>query len=340
MLHTIAKLTANLDLDVAANSIMERFYQSTRTRGSHFERRFQILSYHKVSPDAHPFFPPIHPAVFERQMQFLKSFYRVMSLQELIDRTACGDIPARSVAITFDDGYRDNYEYAFPILKKYQLPATVFVATGAIGTGEPIWHDRVFDAFRFATVDRARLKDSSIPELMLETVDARSCSLEPVLARAKTLYGGTRQSLVDDLEETLRPHLPFDRNQRMLTWDQVREMFSAGIEFGSHTVSHTILSRIPELEIVRELQHSKEELSGNLKTRISLFAYPNGKHGDFDDHTKSLVRDCGYSCAVTCCSGFNSPSSDIFALKRGLPWQTEIDVFRLKFFLQRHGLAS
>jgi len=340
MLHTIARLAANLNLDVAANSIMERLYGNTLNRNSHFARRFQILSYHKVSPDAHPFFAPIHPAVFEQQMQFLKSCYRVMSLEELVDRTICGDIPTRSVAITFDDGYRDNYEYAFPILKKYQLPATIFIATGAIGTGELIWHDRVFDAFRFATVDRARLNDSSIPELMLQTVDARSRSLKPTLARAKALYGGARQSFIDDLEEKLCPNLPPDRNERMLTWDQVREMFSAGIDFGSHTVSHTILSRIPKSEKVKELQRSKDQLSGNLKTRISLFAYPNGKPGDFDDEAKGLVRECGYSCAVTCCSGFNHPFLDVFALRRGLPWQTEIDMFRLQFFLQRHGLAS
>src|SRR5215468_412589 len=106
MLHSIAKVSASLNLDCATNSVVERF-----------SRRFQILGYHKVSPDAHPFFAPIHPEVFERQMRFLKSCYKVVGLHELVNRAARGDVPERAVAITFDDGYRDNYDFAFPILK-------------------------------------------------------------------------------------------------------------------------------------------------------------------------------------------------------------------------------
>src|SRR5207248_10086135 len=110
--------------------------------------------------------------------------------------------------------------------------------------------------------------------------------------------------------------------------------------FGSHTVSHTILPRIPKSEIVKELCGSKEQLSEQLGTAISSFAYPNGKPGDYNDEVKTVLRECGYSFAVNCCSGFNHAFSDLFELRRGLPWQKEIDVFRFKFFLQRHGLAS
>jgi peptidoglycan/xylan/chitin deacetylase (PgdA/CDA1 family) len=263
-----------------------------------------------------------------------------MSLQELVARAVRGEVPERAVAVTFDDGYRDNYEYAFPILQKYRLPATIFVATGAIGNGTLIWHDRVFDAFRFATVDRARMADSAVPELNLETAESRSQSLETCLAQAKTLYGETRRRFIDDLEQKLRPELPGTGTQRMLTWDQVREMHAAGIEFGSHTVSHTILSRIPRPEMVKELVDSKNELSGQLGTPVSLFAYPNGKATDYNNEVKTVVRECGYSCAITCRSGFNHALSDVFELKRGLPWQRQIEVFRFKFFLERHGLAS
>src|SRR5262249_50143640 len=155
-----------------------------------------------------------------------------------------GDVPERAVAITFDDGYRDNYDCAFPILKKYNLPATIFVATGAIGTGQLIWHDRVFDAFRYATVMRARLHDTAVPELILDTGEARSRSMQATVTRGKTLYGESRSRFIDDLEAKLRPSVPADLSHRMLDWNQIREMHLAGIEFGSHTVSHTILSRL------------------------------------------------------------------------------------------------
>ena len=330
MLHSIAKVAVTLNVDSVTNRFVERL----------FSRRFQILGYHKVSPDAHPFFEPLHPDIFEQQMQFLKSCYTVMSLTELVARAARRDVPERAVAITFDDGYRDNYDYAFPILKKYELPATIFLATGAIGTGEPIWHDRVFDAFRFATVGRAQLLDSAVPELILDTPNAVERSLRSTVVHAKSLYGQERRRLIEDLELKLRPNVSARAADRMLTWDQVREMHGAGIEFGSHTVTHTILSRIPKSEMVRELRDSKAELSERLGTPISTFAYPNGGTADYNSEAKDALRECGYSCAVTCCSGSNYVFSDAFELKRGLPWQKEIDLFRFKFFLQRHGLAS
>lgn len=328
-LESIAKIAVSLNLDAAGNTVVERF-----------SRRFQILGYHKVSTDPHPFFEPVHPQIFEQHMQFLKSCYNVMHLHELIARSKQGDVPQRAVAITFDDGYRDNYDYAFPILKKYQLPATIFLATGSIGSGNLIWHDRAFDAFRFATVSRARLEDRTLPELVLETDEARRKSLQSALVRAKRLYGDERRTFIDDIEQKLRPNLPVHADHRMLTWDQVREMHQAGLEFGSHTVSHTILSCLPKPAMMKELQDSKNEISERLSCPVVTFAYPNGKHADFNDEAKAVLHECGYSCAVTSCSGFNHASSDVFELKRGLPWQKEIDVFRFKFFLQRYGLAS
>jgi len=340
MLRSIAKMAVTLNVDRMTNAVVERFYRSSAHGGGRLSRRFQILGYHKISPDPHPFFAPVSPALFESQMQFFKSCYRVMRLEELIKRSRRGDLPDRAVAITFDDGYRDNYEFAFPILKKYQLPATIFVATGAIGTGNPIWHDRVFDAFRFATVRRARLRNPELPELNLESEDARQRSLEGVLIHAKSLYGDARQRLIDDIEVRLKPNLPSNIEQRMLTWDHIRQMHKAGIDFGSHTVSHTILSRIPREEKVKEIRESKRQLSEQLGAPVASFAYPNGKAADYDAEAKSVLQECGYSYAVTCRSGFNHASSDAFELKRGLPWQKEIELFRLNFFLQRHGLAS
>jgi peptidoglycan/xylan/chitin deacetylase (PgdA/CDA1 family) len=339
MLHSIAKMAVTLNVDTVTNSLVERLYTNKRSVSPRFSRRFQILGYHKVSPEAHPFFDPLRPDIFDAQMQFLKSCYRVMSLQELVARAAKGDVPERAVAITFDDGYRDNYDYAFPILKKYNFPATIFVATGAIGTGKLIWHDRVFDAFRFATVGRARLDDPGAPELILDTDQARLRTVEKISRIAKTLYGDQRRRFIDDLESKLRPNPPAGAEQRMLNWDQIREMQSAGIEFGSHTVSHTILSRLPRAEMIREIRDSREELSDRLGTPVSSFAYPNGGAADYTEEAKTVLRGCGYSCAVTCCSGFNHALSDLFELKRGLPWQKEIELFRFKFFLQRHGLA-
>src|SRR5438477_1528660 len=184
MLRSMAKIAVRLDVDNAVNRIIEGLYRNSRHVASRLARRFQVLAYHKVSPDPHPFFEPDHPTAFEQHMRFLSRCYRVMPLMELVERNRRGDIPHRAVAITFDDGYRDNYQYAFPILKKYGLPATIFVTTGAIETGKLLWHDRIFDAFRYTAVTRARLKSFEFPELILEPIEARRRALELVVNQA------------------------------------------------------------------------------------------------------------------------------------------------------------
>jgi len=340
MLRSVAKVAVTLNADRLANGVVERFYTNDCRVSRRFLRRFQILCYHKVSTDPHPYFPPVTPDVFEQQMRFLKSCYRVLGLRELMERSQRGDVPTCSVAITFDDGYRDNYEYAFPILRKYDLPATIFVATGAIDTGSPLWHDRVFDAFRFATVKHARISDSSLPKLSLQSPATRIQSLQLVLDRAKSLYGDSRRNFLEDIADKLRPRPPIGGDERMLTWEQIREMHKAGMEIGSHTVTHPVLARISREEMKRELSDSRDKLCEELGSSVLSFAYPNGKSSDYNDEVKALVKECGYSCAVTTRAGFNEVFADLFELRRGQPWQTDIKVFRFKFFLQRHGLAS
>lgn len=341
MLTALAKVAATLNVDHVANKVMERLYRNAPQAQGSFTRRFQILTYHKVSTDPDPLFAPLHPSIFEEQMRFLKKYYNVLPLAETVERCRRGTLPARAVVITFDDGYRDNYEVAFPILKKYALSATIFVATGVIGNGAVLWHDRVFDAFRFATVDRTVLQDEELRELSLETVAARERSLQLALDRARELYGPQQSRFVERLEDAFKPAFPADHDRaRMLDWEQVREMHRAGIEFGSHTVTHPVLSRIPSEAVARELHESQRRLSDELGASVVTFAYPNGRAADYNDAVKGVLKECGYLCAVTTERGVNRLDNDPFELKRGQPWDTEINSFRLRFFLERHSLIS
>jgi peptidoglycan/xylan/chitin deacetylase (PgdA/CDA1 family) len=317
--QSVIRLAVGLNIDDLANSVFERF-----------SRRFQILTYHKVSPDPHPFFAPTHPAVFEQQMQFLSTYYRVMPLAELVERSQQGDVPPRSVAVTFDDGYRDNYDFAFPILKKWRIPATIFVATGVIETGETLWHDRIFDAFRFATAEQARHEPPA----------QRQRRLESALERARSLYGEERRQWLREVDEQLKPFSLENQASRMLNWSQIREMQSFGVDFGSHTVTHPILSRIPRHEMLTEIRESKQHLEEQLRVPITSFAYPNGRANDYNEDVKSALRESGYCFAVTTRLGINAPLGNPFELKRGQPWQDDIDIFRFNFFLQRRGLLN
>jgi peptidoglycan/xylan/chitin deacetylase (PgdA/CDA1 family) len=118
----------------------------------------------------------------------------------------------------------------------------------------------------------------------------------------------------------------------------VREMHNAGIRFGSHTVSHPILSRLSREELRKEVCDSKRDIESQLGTPAACFAYPNGKPADYDETAKILLRESGYKCAATTLGGFNTTFQDPFELRRGQPWQSDIDVFRFQFFLERHVL--
>ncbi len=338
----LARAFCGLRLDDAANHVLERWvYRNAwkRPDGSWDyppawrSRRFQILVYHKVSPDPHPYFAPTPPDVFEWQMRFLREHYCPMDLEELVERMRLGDIPQRAVAVTFDDGYRDNYEYAFPVLEKYGLPATIFLATGAIDNRMVLWHDRVFDAFRFATVRRARLRSWDGRELSV-TVPA----LREVLRRAKYLPEGEKLSFVEEIEEALQPAPPGPSAPRMLSWDLVREMHAAGVRFGSHTVRHAILTTLDTEQLRRELHDSRRAIKEELRAPARLFAYPNGQEGDFDDASVTAVKLAGYAGAATSAGTINTLRQDPFLLNRGQPWHRNPGLFRTLFLTQRHGL--
>src|SRR5262245_59544386 len=111
-------------------------------------RNIQILVYHRVNDERDPFFPAISTADFRKQMQYLAENCNCCPLAEAVERLKKNDVPENTVVITFDDGYKDNYTNAFPVLQRFSIPATIFLATKAIGSAHTLWHDRVFSAFR------------------------------------------------------------------------------------------------------------------------------------------------------------------------------------------------
>ena len=140
---------------------------------------FPILSYHRVNDEGDPFFPSLSTEVFERQMAFVARAYVVLTVEELVERMRRRAVPRNALAITFDDGYRDNLTHAAPILARLGLPATVFLVTGAIATGEPLWFDRLAAAFKQAVTPAWRAPwGESLP---LETPAQRLAALGQTL---------------------------------------------------------------------------------------------------------------------------------------------------------------
>ncbi len=294
-------------------------------------RNYQVLAYHRVG-EASPYAVDRVPAdLFGRQMELLSRRFNVLTLTELVERSKTGDLPPNAVAVTFDDGYRDNYEYAYPVLKRYGMPATIFLATGCIGTSGMPWHERVFSFMR--TFPGGRLRSEG-EEHDLSGPSAKRDFLERQIARLKTLDPDSRDRWIDGIVSG-NPNPQFAAIGRtMLSWDEVREMAQGGIEFGAHTVNHPILSRIPPDEAAREIHESKRQIEERLEGKVHAFAYPNGKPQDYGDLVKKCARDAGFSCAVTTIWGSNDGDTDPFELRRVGLWGScpETSILRLAYY--------
>lgn len=268
----------------------------------------------------------VDAATFEDHLRFLKRHFVVVSLAEGLDfvqersgGNAPGDRPR--CAITFDDGWRDVYENAYPLLRSHGIPATVFLPTGFIGTRKWFWTDRL-----------ARLVNSPRPGKGGRTVETQigfspSKPGLPGEADGRGVFGiieamkRLREEEIERILEALseeRGMDPASEERVFLAWEEAIEMFRSGIvRFGSHTESHRILTTLSDDEVAVELRRSKERLvaQGVADPDFVPFAYPNGNH---TDRIAAMVSAVGYRVAVTTEKGWNraKPTLDAYRLRR------------------------
>jgi peptidoglycan/xylan/chitin deacetylase (PgdA/CDA1 family) len=299
-------------------------------RGVAFTRprpRVPILTFHRVNDDSDPFMPSLPTAVFAARMSHIARHYRVLTVEELAMRLQEGRVPRNALAITFDDGYRDNLTHAAPILKRLGLPATIFLVSGHIGTPHALWFDRVAMAFKTATVPRMELADGRL--LPLTTVGDRLAALDAALAYLKQLPDDGRSASVESLIVALHPKT--ERPKRlMLSWDEVDTLRGLGFSIGAHTVTHPILSRLSPDRAWEEIQGSKAAIEKAVGESVRAFAYPNGGANDYNGTVTRLVQDAGFACALTTRRGLNDTDTPVLELRRGGPWEHHLPTFALK----------
>lgn len=307
---------------------------SSKERGISWEKRSEvsgrILYYHRVNDDNDPFFPACPTQIFERQISFLARYYRVLALSELLDSLERGDRCGSAVAMTFDDGYQDNYRYAFPILRRYGLPATIFLTTGSMDDRQPLWFERLAEALQKTGREFLDLEIDLPRRFWLRTPAERLESNGRIFGLLRTLPDETRRCCLEEVLRRLDAPQTTDRRNRMLTWDQAREMKQHGITFGGHTVSHPFLSRMAPEQADWEVSESKRRIEAELQSPVDHFAYPNGREEDFAGWSKDVLRTAGYRAAVTTIWGVNYRSTDRFELRRGQPWEADPALFACK----------
>ncbi len=293
--------------------------------------RLSILIFHRVHSAPDPLFPD-EPDVarFEKIALWLKTWFNVLPLDEAIVRLQQGNLPARAAAITFDDGYADNLLCAHPILRKYGLPATFFIATGFLDGGR-MWNDTIIESIRRAAlpeVDGAFLGLGALP---LKTIEDKRSALAQIIPAVKHLPAEQRSEMVARIAECCKAILP---NDLMLSTPQLQQLRAEGAGIGAHTVSHPILARLDDAMAKREIADSRDRLEGILGERIGLFAYPNGKLGnDYSPIHANIVKSLGFTAAVSTNWGACTKASDIFQLPRFTPWDTSRWRFGLRLLM-------
>jgi peptidoglycan/xylan/chitin deacetylase (PgdA/CDA1 family) len=301
-------------------------------RGPTADGRFQILVYHRVGATADRFHPATPVGVFERQMRYLQRNFNVLSLTALLQAVERREVPARAVAVTFDDGYEDLYRYVFPIIREHGVPITVFLATGFIDSERPMWNDAVAAAVR----DTRSPALGGLPDcrpMPLATPAQREEAVARGLSVLKYRPLRERDDLVAQILRSLK--VPEYKGPRMLRWEQVKLMHAGGVEFGAHTVQHPILTRLAPTERWYEIFNSKRAIEERLQGPVTHFAYPNGTVRDFDDVTKALVQKAGFASAASMIFGTNTPETDRYALRRGGPSEDCLSVFATKLWWYR-----
>ena len=287
-----------------------------------------ILMYHRILPkdDKRVVFEEpgmlVTPDTLTMHINTIKQYFEIIKLSKWIQLKRTGaELPERACVITFDDGWADNYEYAFPVLQELEAPATIYLVADMIGTNIKFWPERL--AHTLATIAQHHAGQWSHPSLdwikeahtsyQFTTLPPTQDELSELIASAKELSDEDIHTRFDRINNEL--HLPaVDSTPSLLNWEQIAEMSASSyVEFGSHTCRHIRLGADTPADILKhEIIASKQTIETHTRQPVSTFCFPNG---DYSPQALELVRN-NYEGAVSTLSGWNSVASDNHLLHR------------------------
>jgi len=266
----------------------------------HRRDSLSILTYHSFGASTeHPYINRLPPSRLIAQLDHLARHFEIVSLEDGLSQLANAEGAPRGrpmLVVTVDDGYSDNYEILFPILRERTIPATIFVATDYMDSGRLPWPTRISALLFFA-----RATTLGPPwNLSIATTVQRHHAGRILRMRMSALDHAERDSVIEELSRTLAP-APFTP-LRPLTWSQVRAMSLGGIKFGSHTQWHGWLDRVSPAELDAELSLSRRRLETETDAPCHSIAYPNG---NWNAAVAAATAKVGYRYALTQDAGVN-----------------------------------
>jgi len=303
-----------------------RGYQDIKRRVAHcahsltdFMPKLLVLVYHRILPEVT--FNPLNTIVsvrtFIQQLDLLANKYPIVSLKDAIAQCRSGGETADvQIVLTFDDGYWDSYEVAFPILRKKGLPAAFFVVTNYIDSDRPVWD---WEIVTLLNAYREIIEVEVEGAVLRQRKNERRISFaERILERIKSADVETAKKVVEILRQQSRdyPRLHSLEDGVCMKWEQVRTMCQNGMEIGSHSLSHRSLARIPLEEAITEITKSKQIIEDNTKANCDHFAFPFGSETDYSEVLVERVERAGFETCLLNIHGYNHLREDTFCLRR------------------------
>jgi len=291
--------------------------------------RAVVLMYHRVGPEVDEGSAAfegmqVDPVTFNEQMAYLRQHFNILALDDmrrhLRNRTP---FPRNSCLVTFDDGWKDNYTHAYPVLKRYEIPAVVFLSVGHIGKRTKFWPQRTFaalDAIRksggrnidFQVLHRNLRGAVKFEDIGTWPEEKFREEVREQIRILKKLPLKRIEPIVDELSACAGTS-PDEDGESFLSWEDVVAMSRGGIDFGSHGLRHEILTNIPPEEVREDVRVSKALLEERIRKNVYAFSYPNGNH---DPVVRKHIGESGYEIAFGTSRGFAGPDDDPYSLNR------------------------
>jgi peptidoglycan/xylan/chitin deacetylase (PgdA/CDA1 family) len=266
-----------------------------------------VLAYHRIADSASPQYPYYKPNVsttpdlFAQQMEYVANHFNIIDVDALVANVQFGKpLPPNPMLITFDDGYLDNYQHAYPILRAYNLPAVMFLVTDRMTNPAALWWDDV--AYHFFHTQQSIVTLPYVGTYDLSNRRQREVACNAFIERIKGLPENWRSVALSYIHDCLTVDVP-DQTPHFVSWDQVRKMSAGGISCQPHTVTHPILSRIPIGQMYWEISQSRNDIERETGCRAVAFTYPNGQPTDYNNEIIDVVRENGFSIGFTYTSG-------------------------------------
>lgn len=266
-----------------------------------------ILTFHRISERGAPcvlddYVVNATRDEFDRQMATVQRYFAPVGIDDLVQYAEGGTLPRNAILITFDDGYRDNYELALPVLQRRGMKAVFFIATSYISERRLFWWDRVNYLVKRST--RPRLELSYPVPLQLATHDgpARRAAITSILRVVKSARSLDLPRLLDELQRATGTDWSAELERRLadehlMSWQEVRALRAAGMDVQSHTRTHRVLQTLEDAQILDELRGSREDLERELGEPISAISYPVG-YGIADRaFIREALAQAGYKIA-------------------------------------------